>query len=93
MAPRDDYETKLAKELVSLVCSGGPDASYIVHGIVANGQVLQTGSQAARLFEAITNPNGAENCAVSVTSEEKAALKRAVDDAAKYQDPTNLHGP
>jgi uncharacterized protein YjbI with pentapeptide repeats len=83
----DDYETKLVKELLSLVCSSGLDASYIVHGIVANGRVLQTGSQAAGLFEAITNPKGPENCPVSLilTSEEKAALKGAVDDVAKIQ--------
>jgi uncharacterized protein YjbI with pentapeptide repeats len=75
------YKKALAGELKALACSGraGASAPYIVRGLVRNGRIKATGTEAPGLVEAILKPD----CPVSaaLTESDKAALKKQRSDA------------
>jgi hypothetical protein len=78
------HEKSLADQLKSLVCSKDKSAIYILRGLVLNGRFRDTGGQAARLVEGITNPKAAQACPVSAVlmEEDKAALERVAEEAS-----------
>jgi uncharacterized protein YjbI with pentapeptide repeats len=73
------YEAALARELKTLVCSGGGDAIFMLLGILENGRLEATGPQAAALIEAIRG----NDCLVSasLTDADKERLLKIKQDA------------
>ncbi|WP_162180404.1 pentapeptide repeat-containing protein [Methylocapsa aurea] len=84
---KPESDSALAANLHDLACgnSNTQDALSIVRGLVKNGRIGDTGSQAATLVEAIVHPKDRRECPVSavLTKADKAALKTEAYNADK----------